>query len=73
MKMAKRNANTELNHDNWNEEEEAEEAGVFAQADSKTLEGRVIKKAKRRGTKKARTLMEICFCFNKDFFKNFIQ
>jgi len=49
--MAKRNANTELNHDNWNEEEEPQEAGVFVQADNKTMEGRVIKKAKRRGIK----------------------
>ena len=50
--MAKRIANTELNHDNWNEEEEPEEAGVFAQADSETLKGRVIKKAKRKGVVK---------------------
>ena len=53
-KMAKRNANTELNHDNWNEEEEPQEAGVFVQADNKTMEGRVIKKAKRRGIKNVR-------------------
>ena len=52
--MAKRNANTELNHDNWNEEEEPQEAGVFVQADNKTMEGRVIKKAKRRGIKNVR-------------------
>lgn len=47
--MAKRNANTDLNHDNWADEEEPEEAGVFAQADSDVLKSRVIKKAKRRG------------------------
>ena len=52
--MAKRNANTELNHDNWNEEEEPQEAGVFVQADNKAMEGRVIKKAKRRGIKNVR-------------------
>ena len=47
--MAKRGANTELNHDNWDEDEEPEEAGTFAQADKTTLKDRVIKKAKRRG------------------------
>ena len=47
--MAKRGANTELNHDNWDEDEEPEEAGTFAQADKSTLKDRVIKKAKRRG------------------------
>ena len=49
--MAKRTAISELNHDNWNEEEEPEEAGTFRQADKNTLQGRVIKKAVRRGTK----------------------
>ena len=52
--MAKRNAQTELNHDNWNEEEESEEAGIFVQASKETIEGRVIKKAKRRGVKTVR-------------------
>ena len=47
--MANRNANKELNHDDWKEEHQ--EAGVFVQADNKTMEGRVIKKAKRRGVK----------------------
>ena len=47
--MAKRTAISDLNHDNWNEEEEPEEAGTFKQADNETLSGRVIKKAKRRG------------------------
>ncbi len=46
--MAKRGAATELNHDNWDNEEEPEEAGTFTQADNETLKGRVIKKAKRR-------------------------
>ena len=49
--MANRNANMDLNHDNWKEEEEFQEAGVFVQADMKSMEGRVIKKAKRRGVK----------------------
>ena len=30
--MAKRNATTELNHDNWEEEDENEEAGEFKKA-----------------------------------------
>ncbi len=30
-KMAKRNATTELTHDNWDQEEESEEAGTFKQ------------------------------------------
>ena len=30
--MAKRNAGSELNHDNWDEEEETEEAGEFKKA-----------------------------------------
>ncbi len=29
--MAKRNAANELNHDNWDKEEESEEAGTFKQ------------------------------------------
>ena len=29
--MAKRNAAKELTHDNWDQEEESEEAGVFKQ------------------------------------------
>ena len=49
MSSAKRSATSELNHDNWDDEVEAEDAGKFAQADENTLKGRVIKKAKRRG------------------------
>ena len=30
--MAKRGAGTELNHDNWDQEEESEEAGEFKKA-----------------------------------------
>ena len=45
----KRSAASDLNHDNWNDEDEPEDAGQFAQADEDTLRGRVIKKAKRRG------------------------
>jgi len=50
--MSKRGAISDLNHDNWDEEEEAQEAGTFAQADKTTLQDRVIKKAKRRGITK---------------------
>ncbi|XP_046645234.1 nuclear pore complex protein Nup50-like [Daphnia pulicaria] len=46
--MAKRTATRELNHDNWNDEEEEEEAGSFQQASDEALKGRVIRQAKRR-------------------------
>lgn len=45
---AKRGATSDLNHENWNEEEEAEEPGTFAQASQDQLKNRVIKKARRR-------------------------
>lgn len=48
--MAKRGAQSDLNHDNWNEEEEPEEAGKFAQASEDELKKRVIKTARRRVT-----------------------
>ena len=35
-----------------------QEAGFFVQADNKTMEGRVIKKAKRRGIKNVRNNFE---------------
>ena len=65
--MANRNAKTELNHDNCKEKEEPQEAGVFVQADNKTMEGRVIKKAKRRGVKMTASMskFEIQTCFDK--------
>ncbi len=47
-KMAKRGATSELNHDNWNEDEESEEAGTFQQAPADVLKTRVIRQAKRR-------------------------
>ena len=49
---AKRSAGSDLNHDNWNEEEEPEEAGTFVQANDDVLKQRVFKKAKRRGMAK---------------------
>lgn len=48
--MAKRGPTQELNHDNWNEEQEHEEAGTIARASKEELERRVIIKAKRRAT-----------------------
>lgn len=48
--MAKRGAQSDLNHDNWNEEEEPEEAGKFALASEDELKKRVIKTARRRVT-----------------------
>ncbi|KAK3907558.1 Nuclear pore complex protein Nup50 [Frankliniella fusca] len=47
--MAKRTATTELNHDNWCEEDEPEAAGVFKRASEDALKGRQIRTAKRRG------------------------
>ena len=57
MKMAsraKRTATSELNHDNWDQEEEkAEEAGQFKLASDEVIQNRVIKKARRRGAANA--------------------
>uniref|UniRef100_A0A1A9ZY06 RanBD1 domain-containing protein n=1 Tax=Glossina pallidipes TaxID=7398 RepID=A0A1A9ZY06_GLOPL len=44
---SKRPAATELNHDNWDKEEEPEERGKFRTAPQDELKNRVIKKAKR--------------------------
>jgi len=46
--MAKRQAGNQLNHDNWDEEEDQESAGVFKKASDNEISGRVIKKAARR-------------------------
>lgn len=46
--MAKRTATRELNHDNWDDDEEVEEAGTFQKASDTALQGRVIKQARRR-------------------------
>ncbi|XP_055370825.1 nuclear pore complex protein Nup50-like [Condylostylus longicornis] len=45
---SKRVATSDLNHDNWDKEEEPEEAGTFKVAPKEELETRVIKKARRR-------------------------
>ncbi|XP_015125148.1 nuclear pore complex protein Nup50 [Diachasma alloeum] len=44
----KRTATSELNHENWNAEDEPEEAGTFAVAAQEILEKRVVRTAKRR-------------------------
>ena len=42
-KMAgKRSATSELNHDNWDEDVEPEDAGKFSQADENILKGRIV-------------------------------
>jgi len=48
LNMPKRDAGSELNHDNWEDEEEPEEAGEFKKASEEAMKGRVLKKAKRR-------------------------
>lgn len=47
--MAKRTASSDLNHDNWNEELETEEAGTFKTASADLMQKRSIKVARRRG------------------------
>lgn len=46
----KRVANSKLNHENWDQEEEAEEAGTFKRAAAEELKTRVIKTARRKVT-----------------------
>ncbi|XP_054267687.1 nuclear pore complex protein Nup50 [Macrosteles quadrilineatus] len=46
--MAKRTATTDLNHDNWDQEVESEEAGTFKTASADLLQKRAIKVARRR-------------------------
>ncbi|KAL7639361.1 UNVERIFIED_CONTAM: hypothetical protein RMT77_009862 [Armadillidium vulgare] len=45
----KRTATSELNHDNWNMEEEPEEMGTYKRASASDLKMRPMKRAKRRG------------------------
>lgn len=44
----KRAATSELNADNWDQEEEQEDAGVFKRAPEDVLKNRVVKTARRR-------------------------
>lgn len=46
--MAKRTASRDINHENWDQEDEPEEAGTFQKASEEELKTRVIKTAKRR-------------------------
>lgn len=48
----KRGATSDLNHDNWDQEEESEDAGAWKEAGKDVLKERVIRKAKRRGVTK---------------------
>jgi nuclear pore complex protein Nup50 len=48
MASSKRSAGRELNHDNWNDEEEGEDVGEFKKASEDELQRRVRKVAKRR-------------------------
>lgn len=45
---SKRGAISDLNHDNWNEEYEPEEAGEFKKANEDEIKKRIIRTAKRR-------------------------
>lgn len=46
--MAKRTATSDLNHENWDREDEPEDAGTFKKAADDVLKTRVIKTARRR-------------------------
>ncbi|XP_037951305.1 nuclear pore complex protein Nup50 [Teleopsis dalmanni] len=45
---AKRQATSELNHDNWDEDDKVEERGQFRTASEDELKNRIIKKARRK-------------------------
>nr|CAI5862309.1 unnamed protein product [Callosobruchus analis] len=45
---AKRTATTDLNHENWNREDEPEEKGTFKRASEEEVKNRIIKTARRR-------------------------
>lgn len=44
----KRSASSDLNHDNWDQDEEPENAGTFQKASEESLKRRIIKTARRR-------------------------
>lgn len=46
--MAKRGADRQINADNWDEEDETEEAGIFREATKEELQKRQFRRAKRR-------------------------
>lgn len=45
---AKRTATSDVNHENWDEEDTPEEAGTFQRASEDSLKKRIIKTARRR-------------------------
>lgn len=45
---SKRGASSDLNHNNWDQDEEPEESGTFQRASDDSLKRRVIKTARRR-------------------------
>jgi len=47
--MAAKRGGSDLNHDNWDQEDEPEEQGTFKKATETELKARVIRKPKRRG------------------------
>jgi len=46
--MSNKRGGSDLNHENWNQEIESEEAGTFKQASEGEIKGRIIKRARRR-------------------------
>lgn len=44
----KRRADNDLNHENWDRDDEPEDSGTFKRASTEALKNRVIKTAKRR-------------------------
>lgn len=49
MAGSKRAATRDINHDNWDQEDEPETAGIFQKASEDVLKARVFKTARRRG------------------------
>lgn len=44
----KRSASSDLNHDNWDRDDDVEDAGTFQKASDDVLKRRIIKTARRR-------------------------
>lgn len=61
----KRAATRDINHENWDQEDEPEEAGEFEKAPESVLKTRVIKTAKRRtyGSYAMQGVMDYYFLF----------
>jgi len=71
--MSKRGATSELNRDNWNDEEEPEEAGTWKQAPSEAIKGRVFKQARRRLAADGQDEVWLISTNNVFLFENFVQ